>query len=265
MSNPLAMANLAFALSDDSNKKQYIKNCMLAKGYSLADKNSIPARGVSESIAPPQVKPVPQINPFTEDDEAPPSFDGELAKAQTGDPKAQYWIGVMYAYGVGVEKDSNLALQWYQKAAVQAEQEAQQGKAEAQYILGLIYDNGRGLPKDSAKAMYWYRIAAEHGEVNAQYDLMVSFDKSDPAESLKWARNAANQGNVGAQYHLGFLYEQGISVPKDYVESYKWFNLAGAGKGGRQAKQSLERLEVKMTPEQIAEAQRLSREFKTSK
>ena len=43
MTNPLAMANLAFALADDSNKKDYINNCMIAKGYSLVDKNSLPA------------------------------------------------------------------------------------------------------------------------------------------------------------------------------------------------------------------------------
>jgi hypothetical protein len=43
MTNPLAMVNLGFALADDSNKKDYINNCMIAKGYSLVDKNSLPA------------------------------------------------------------------------------------------------------------------------------------------------------------------------------------------------------------------------------
>ena len=43
LTNPLAMVNFGFALADDANKKDYINNCMIAKGYSLVDKNSLPA------------------------------------------------------------------------------------------------------------------------------------------------------------------------------------------------------------------------------
>ena len=43
LENPLAMVNLGFALANDANKKDFIKNCMMANGYSLVDKNSLPA------------------------------------------------------------------------------------------------------------------------------------------------------------------------------------------------------------------------------
>lgn len=42
LTNPFAMVNLAFALADDANKKDYIENCMIAKGYFLVEKNSVP-------------------------------------------------------------------------------------------------------------------------------------------------------------------------------------------------------------------------------
>jgi hypothetical protein len=42
LENPLAMANAWFALANDANKKDYIKNCMIAKGYSLIEKNAVP-------------------------------------------------------------------------------------------------------------------------------------------------------------------------------------------------------------------------------
>jgi S1-C subfamily serine protease len=47
-------------------------------------------------------------------------------------------------------------------------------------------------------------------------------------------------------------------VPKDYIEAYKWANLASA-------KQVLAWLEQRMTPTQVSEGQRLSREFKPRK
>jgi S1-C subfamily serine protease len=49
-------------------------------------------------------------------------------------------------------------------------------------------------------------------------------------------------------------------VPKDYVEAYKWYSLASA-QGNKFAEKYLPNLELRMTPEQIAEAQRLAREF----
>jgi len=64
---------------------------------------------------------------------------------------------------------------------------------------------------------------------------------------------------------------QGEGVLKDYVEAYKWFNLAassGEWKPDRlveRIKTDLNSLESMMTPEQIAEAQQLTREFKPRK
>ncbi len=41
--NPLAMVNGWFFLANEGNKKDLIKNCMISQGYSLVDKNSLPA------------------------------------------------------------------------------------------------------------------------------------------------------------------------------------------------------------------------------
>jgi hypothetical protein len=49
LTNPLAMVNLGFALADDANKKDFVNNCMIAKGYYLVDKNSLPAGVVGVS------------------------------------------------------------------------------------------------------------------------------------------------------------------------------------------------------------------------
>ncbi|MCH8040064.1 MAG: hypothetical protein IH977_06935 [Nitrospinae bacterium] len=50
-------------------------------------------------------------------------------------------------------------------------------------------------------------------------------------------------------------------MPKDYVLAHMWLNLAAA-KGGKDAVKLRDLLEERMTPSQLAEAQRLAREWK---
>ena len=74
-------------------------------------------------------------------------------KAERGDAKLQYEIGVIYEYGLRIAKDKVEAAKWYRKAA-------EQGDAGAQYCLGLLYVEGRGLPKNEAEGLKCWRKAA---------------------------------------------------------------------------------------------------------
>jgi hypothetical protein len=93
----------------------------------------------------------------------------------------------------------------------------------------------------------------------------------DYAEAAKWYRKAAEQGNAKAQGSLGFIYLMGRGVPQDYVISHMWFNLAGARLSASESKKReivkhyMDIVDSKMTPAQIAEAQRLAREWKPKK
>jgi serine protease Do len=80
-------------------------------------------------------------------------------------------------------------------------------------------------------------------------------------EAVKWYRKAAEQNYAPAQFMLGLCYAQGRGVAKDYVESYKWTLLA-AGQGDKDAKKIMTILENTMSREQIAEGQKLARNFK---
>ena len=74
------------------------------------------------------------------------------------------------------------------------------------------------------------------------------------------------QGDAGAQFNLGFMYAQGRGVPQDYAQAHMWFSLAAsrapdaAVRG--QAVKACDAVAAKMTPAQIAEAQRLASEWK---
>jgi len=60
------------------------------------------------------------------------------------------------------------------------------------------------------------------------------------------------------------MYAIGEGVPKDYAQAYMWHNLSAA-QGHEIGKTARDVLENVMTPSQIAEAQKLSREWKPKK
>jgi uncharacterized protein len=147
---------------------------------------------------------------------------------------------------------------------------ADQGVASAQFNLGLMYANGRGAPQDDAEAVKWYRRGANQGDAASQTAVgnMYHLGRGVPqdyTEALKWFRRAADQGQASAQFLFGSMYERGEGVPQDYVQAHKWYDLAAArhAYSGRETVVKFrDRLAAKMTATQIAEAQRLAREWK---
>ena len=83
----------------------------------------------------------------------------------------------------------------------------------------------------------------------------------DYAEAVKWFRKAAEQSFADAQYNLGIMYKNGYGVPQNYVQAHMWFNLAGA-QGEQQAAENRDIVAKRMNQAQIAEAQKLAREWK---
>jgi len=143
---------------------------------------------------------------------------------------------------------------------------AKQDDAFAQFNLGVMYDKGRGVPQSYKEAVWWYRKAADQGYMAAQTNLGAMYHNGhgvprDYGEAVKWYRKAAEQGNHHAHIHLGFMYEAGRGVRQDYVQAHMWYNLSVV-KGNKIAGESRDSLAVKMTPAQIAEAQKLAREWK---
>ena len=88
----------------------------------------------------------------------------------------------------------------------------------------------------------------------------------DSAAALKWYRLAAAQGYARAQYSLGYMYANGEGVPQDHVQAHKWLTLATitfTDKPERdEAIKARNSVAAQMTPAQIAEAQKLAREWK---
>ena len=160
--------------------------------------------------------------------------------AEKGDGDAQSLIGTMYHDGLGVPKDYKNAMTWYQKASNASAKHG--GDTFAQYAIGRMYSAGAGVQKNDQIAVYWYK-------------------------------RAANKGVADAQKFLGMSYAIGKGLPEDYVLAYMWLNLAASQsdlpgqKDDKEPSASDIRtdLERDMTPDQIAEAQKLAREWKPKK
>ena len=182
-----------------------------------------------------------------------------LSKAAAqGKAEAQLSLGTMYANGLGVSQNDHLAVEWFRRAATQ-------GAAGAQALLGVSYQYGRGVPQSYLKALDWYNKAATQGNDTAETNLGSLYGAGrgiarDDAKAAYWYGKAAEQGVVIAQASLGARYAAGGGVPQDFVLSTKWLILAQAG-GDEESGKLLLEIEQTMPSAQVAEAQRLAREW----
>jgi TPR repeat protein len=151
------------------------------------------------------------------------ALEAARARAEAGDPIAQFTLGAFLYYGSTQTVQGN---DWIRKAALQQ-------CAPAQYHLGQIYEFGFGVPRDDRLALVWYRKAADAGSAPAQRAVGEFYLKgrgvsADAAEAARWFRRAADGDDLRAQYQLGQMYFDGTGVPRDYESAYVWFALAAS-------------------------------------
>lgn len=101
--------------------------------------------------------------------------------ARSGNAEAEELIGVMYALGLGVERDEVRAMEWYMRAAMKGHPGAQSG-------VGWYYEVGIGLPApDLVRAYLWYVLSAIGGDPDAAISLEEVVKKMS-AEQIEHAQ-----------------------------------------------------------------------------
>lgn len=200
-----------------------------------------------------------------------------LAKAESGDAEAQYWVGTTYTEMVPQNLEE--AARWFMKSAEQGyaraelaygftfrlanpsvaekwmRRAAEQGDTEAQFWLGYGYEEDWFGAVDIQEAKKWYRKAAEGGNPDAQVELGQRYEDGEGVEqnytlAAEWYRKAAEHvPNLGGasqgRNHLGLLYLQGLGVPRDNVQAYFWFSLDGEEGNAADAKEHLSPAEIR--------------------
>ena len=204
--------------------------------------------------------------------------------ADKGQADAQNEVGILFQRGLGVARNEAEAVKWFRRAADQG------GLAVAQNNLADSFALGLGVPQDFREAIKWYRIAADQGSSYAENVMGVACEQGlhvaqDDAEAFRWYRRAANKiyerpGDTwihSPQYNIGAMYASGRGTAQDYVRALMWFTLA-VGFGDTKppdpfgvklvntststAIEQRDKLVPLMTSAQIAEAEKLAREWR---
>ena len=216
------------------------------------------------------------------------------AGADAGQAEAQFDLGVLYAQGLGVQRDLTVAERWYRKSAGQ-------GNAEAEFALGQMYSRGWGVPRDEADALrwiqmanspdsdgpstdwslvegygvqqdqkqaaYWYELAAQKGHAEAQFNLGRLYAEGkggiphDEEQALRWVRAAASQGYPPAEARLGVRYAAGLGIGQDTRRAYFWLTLAYL-RGEKSEEKVRTEQAAKLSPKEVSDTDQAAQNWK---
>jgi len=117
--------------------------------------------------------------------------------ADEGDTEAAMFLGTVYLYGTGIERD-------YEAARRYLEMAAGDGRRDALYNLGSIYDKAIGVARDTREAIKWFGLAADQRDAQAQLNIALLHLHGDGVDKdLKaaeaWLKRSAGNGNKRAQ------------------------------------------------------------------
>lgn len=163
-----------------------------------------------------------------------------LPLAKEEDPRAEYYIGIMFMNGLGVEENREQGTLWLKLAA-------NRDYVDAQYELGRAYVAGIKLEQNIDLGIRWLLSAAKKGHPGAQFnygllyqqdkvplssDLMALYKQSRSKafnfiQAAKWYQMAAEQGHGAAQSNLASLYRTGLGVDQSDSDALKWYTNAG--------------------------------------
>ena len=96
-------------------------------------------------------------------------------------------------------------------------------------------------------------------------DALDATNRGDFATAFRLWHPLAEQDNAAAQHNLGLMCANGRGVPQDFVQAHMWLNLGAPALTGEyrdDAVEARDSVAADMTPAQIAEAQKLAREWR---
>ena len=168
----------------------------------------------------------------------------------------------MYAAGLGVEQDCEVA-------ALCLEKSATQNYAAAQYSLAKLYSEGRGVERDCRMALRLYEQAAVKGFPYAAWELGKIYrdgvgTRPDDRQAARYFASAfrgfqvmkARSHDDKLQYRLGWMLLHGAGAERNEAAARKWFERSAA-QGNENAQYQLAKLILgsdDSTPEEISQA-----------
>ncbi len=150
-----------------------------------------------------------------------PTYNEEmLKKAEAGDAWEQTNMGLCYQFGLGIEKDLDKAVYWYELAA-------NNNDVTAMGKLALFFLRTETYKSRWKEGVKWIQLAAEGGHPTMQFLFSEMLEgspyvKTDLNHSRFWLEESANNMFPQALYKLGDLLLDEQKVP----EALELFNKA---------------------------------------
>ena len=203
---------------DIDNAKKYL---ILADEQEIADATQLLAQ-IERDEQTPQTSPVVVVQKS--------AAEILLEKANAGDIDSQLQIATAYLNGTkGFQKNTNKALVWLERAAIQ-------GQKDAQYKLGSIYYNGKLAKHNLHKAKFWLNKAAQNGVENAKVLISAINTGKKPSKFQTKTKkgstgelflSAAENGDKEAQFKIGLMYLYGQDgFQRDPEQALQWLKAA---------------------------------------
>ncbi|HEY9730853.1 MAG TPA: tetratricopeptide repeat protein [Drouetiella sp.] len=147
-----------------------------------------------------------------------------LQAAAQGISEAENDLGVLYEFGLGVDRNLKEAFKWYHRAATN-------GVAQSQYNLALMYMDVDYPIYDIFLGLYWLRVAANHAHQKAILTLAQMYERGDRVvqdllKSEKLYVAAAKNADAYAKLQLAIRYCRGNGVPLDRRKAAEWLEKA---------------------------------------
>jgi len=163
----------------------------------------------------------------------PEEFAATRVAAEHGSASAQVLVAIAYLRGdAGLARDSRLAAQWFEQAALK-------GNGYAEGRLADLYEAGDGVVQNLKVAADWRERAASRGNVEAQFKLGRMYLEGagvarDRTRAISWLQRAADDGSGDAAYFLAKMYREGLGGPQDKALADHWaYKSSVQGGNGR--------------------------------
>lgn len=140
---------------------------------------------------------------------------------------SQTLLGELYRFGLGVPRNVETALSWYELGA-------RNGNRDAAFQAGILYLDGLGVEKNQEKAARYFEQAAEKGHVLALYNVGLLYLSGDvleknPEKAADALLKSAKLGNHDAQFAIATMHSEGKGVAKDEILATLYFGQAARG------------------------------------
>jgi localization factor PodJL len=135
---------------------------------------------------------------------------------------AEYRLGSAYEKGIGVTRDTALAMAWYGRAA-------EAGNIRAMHNLAVMAAEGAAGKPDYARAAGWFQKAAALGVRDSQFNLAI-------------------------------LYARGLGIEQNLSQSYTWFSVA-ATQGDDDAAKKRDEVAARLDAKTLAAAKAVADNF----